>query len=196
MTNLPTPQRRRQQATCSTLFPVGSLYCHAFHRFHHRCRVFVGGRRFLVGSCLLPLESLVLQAGLRAQVLQAEMLPEAQVLQEELQPEGPLLQEELLRKEELLQARLRTDLQGRLRAEVLQADLLQEALQPERPALQEELLREEELLRADLCRRRTDLRLRRSGRRPGSPEGRSGRPEGPGSEGREGRLVRKSDASA
>ncbi len=123
MTNLPTPQRRRQQATCSTLFPVGSLYCHAFHRFHHRCRVFVGGRRFLVGSCLLPLESLVLQAqvlqaGLRAQVLQAEMLPEAQVLpeaevlQEELQPEGPLLQEELLRKEELLQARLRTDLQG------------------------------------------------------------------------------------
>ena len=111
MTNLPTPQRRRQQATCSTLFPVGSLYCHAFHRFHPRCRVFVGGRRFLVGSCLLPHE--VLQAGLQArllpeaEVLQAQVL-QAQVLQAEVRPVLEMLQAEVL------QARLRTDLQSRL----------------------------------------------------------------------------------
>ena len=117
MTNLPTPQRRRQQATCSTLFPVGSLYCHAFHRFHPRCRVSVGGRRFLVGSCLLPLEGLLLQAevlhaGLQAEVLQAEMRPVLEVLQAEVLPEADLLQEELLQPEEPL-----------LQAEVLQARL-------------------------------------------------------------------------
>ena len=91
---------------------------------------------------------------------------------------------------------MRTDLQGCLRTEVLQADLLQEELlQPEGPVLQEELLRKEELLRTDLCRRRTDLRLRRSGRSgcSGRAEGCS---EGSGPEGREGCLVRKVDASA
>ncbi|MBL9081064.1 MAG: hypothetical protein JNK76_04620 [Planctomycetales bacterium] len=89
---------------------------------------------------------------------------------------------------DVLQACLRTDLQGRLRAEVLQARLLQEAQQlPEGPVqpLQEVVL-QAELLRADLCRRRTDLRLRRSGRRSGSgrcPEGPEAGSQGPGSEG-------------
>ncbi len=106
MTNLPTPQRRRQQATCSTLFPVGSLYCHAFHRFHPRCRVFVGGRRFLVGSCLLPHE--VLQAGLQARLLPEAEVLQAQVLQAEVRPVLEMLQAEVL------QASLRTDLQSRL----------------------------------------------------------------------------------
>jgi hypothetical protein len=81
---------------------------------------------------------------------------------------------------DVLQACLRTDLQGRLRAEVLQARLLQEAqLLPEGSVqpLQEVVL-QAELLRADLCRRRTDLRLRRSGRRSG-PGRCSGCPEGP-----------------
>jgi hypothetical protein len=87
-----------------------------------------------------------------------------------------------------LQTGLRTDLQGRLRAEVLQARLLQEAQQLPEGSVQplQEVVLQAELLRADLCRRRTDLRLRRSGCRSGPgrcPEGPEAGSQGPGSEG-------------
>lgn len=73
---------------------------------------------------------------------------------------------------------------------MLQARLLQEAqllpegpLQPLQEVVLQEVVLQAELLRADLCRRRADLRLRRSGRRPGRCSGCPEDPEACRSEG-------------
>jgi hypothetical protein len=137
MSSLPKPQRGGAKQPVSFLFPVGSLYCHAFFHLRCRCRVFDGSRRFQLGSRLLQAEVLS-EAGLlsEAEVLQAEVRPvlALEVLQARLQagllPEAEMLQAEVRSVLALLQAEVQAGLRTEVLQAGLQAELLQEGLQP------------------------------------------------------------------